>query len=116
MNFFDGTLSEVENEKGKFSSKNLAKGGIRLVSEEKTKGSSIRLGIRPQHLKLDKKGDIQGTVTMIERLGTETVVELATSENIPFRFVSSGSVDLSVGEQAHFDFDPEMAHLFPKKR
>ena len=116
MNFFDGTLSEVENEKGKFSSKNLAKGGIRLVSEEKTKGSSIRLGIRPQHLRLDKKGDIQGTVTMIERLGTETVVELATLENIPFRFVSSGSVDLSVGEQAHFDFDPEMAHLFPKKR
>ena len=115
MNFFDGTLSEVENEKGKFSSKNLEKGGIRLVSEEKTKGSSIRLGIRPQHLKLDKKGDIQGTVTMIERLGTETVVELATYEKIPFRFVSSGSVDLSVGQQAHFNFDPEMAHLFPKK-
>ncbi len=43
------------------------------------------------------------------------VVELATLENIPFRFVSSGSVDLSVGEQAHFNFDPEMAHLFPKK-
>jgi multiple sugar transport system ATP-binding protein len=115
MNFFDGTLSEVENEKGKFSSKNLEKGGIRLVSEEKTKGSSIRLGIRPQHLKLDKKGDIQGTVTMIERLGTETVVELATYEKIPFRFVSSGSVDLSVGQQAHFNFDPGMAHLFPKK-
>ena len=105
----------LQIEKGKFSSKNLVKGGIRLVSEEKTKGSSIRLGIRPQHLKLDKNGDIQGTVTMIERLGTETVVELATLENIPFRFVSSGSVDLSVGEQAHFNFDPEMAHLFPKK-
>ena len=57
----------LQIEKGKFSSKNLVKGEIRLVSEEKTKGSSIRLGIRPQHLKLDKKGDIQVTDTIIER-------------------------------------------------
>ena len=49
---------------------------------------------------------------MIERLGTETVVELETLENHPFRFVSSRSVDLEVGEQAHFNFEPEMAHLF----
>lgn len=96
----------LQIEKGEFSSKNLAKGGIRLVSEEKTKGSSIRLGIRPQHLKLYKKGNIQGTVTLIKRLGTETVEELATLENISFPFIYSGSVDLSVGEQAYFNFDP----------
>ena len=111
MNFFDGTLADIKNEKGKFQSKTLEKGGIRLVSK-KTRGSSIRLGIRPQHLKLDKKGPIEGTVTMIERLGTETVVELLTLENLPFRFVSSGVVNLSVGECVGFNFDQEMAHLF----
>ena len=111
MNFFDGKLIEIKNEKGKFQSKTLEKGGIRLVTK-KTRGASIRLGIRPQHLRLDKKGPIEGKVTMVERLGTETVVELITLENLPFRFVSSEVVNLSVGERAGFNFDQEMAHLF----
>ena len=111
MNFFDGKLVEIKNEKGKFQSKALEKGGIRLVAK-KVRGDSVRLGIRPQHLKLDKKGLIEGTVTMVERLGTETVVELLTLENLPFRFVSSNVVNLSVGERAGFNFDKEMAHLF----
>jgi len=111
MNFFDGKLIEIKNEKGKFQSKTLEKGGIRLVTK-KARGDSIRLGIRPQHLRLDKKGPIEGKVTMVERLGTETVVELLTLENLPFRFVSSEVVNLSVGERAGFNFDQEMAHLF----
>ena len=49
---------------------------------------------------------------MIERLGTETVVELATVGKFPFRYVASGSVNLSIGDSANFNFDPEMAHLF----
>ena len=111
MNFFDGKLIEIKNQKGKFQSKTLEKGGIRLVTK-KARGDSIRLGIRPQHLKLDKNGPIEGTVTMVERLGTETVVELLTLENLPFRFVSSEVVNLSVGERAGFNFKQEMAHLF----
>ena len=111
MNFFDGKLIEIKNEKGKFQSKTLEKGGIRLVTK-KARGDTIRLGIRPQHLRLDKKGPIEGKVTMVERLGTETVVELITLENLPFRFVSSEVVNLSVGERAGFNFDQEMAHLF----
>ena len=111
MNFFDGKLTEIKNEKGKFQSKTLEKGDIRLVTK-KARGDSIRLGIRPQHLRLDKKGPIEGKVTMVERLGTETVVELLTLENLPFRFVSSEVVNLSVGERAGFNFDQEMAHLF----
>ena len=111
MNFFDGKLIEIKNQKGKFQSKTVEKGGIRLVTK-KARGDSIRLGIRPQHLKLDKNGPIEGTVTMVERLGTETVVELLTLENLPFRFVSSEVVNLSVGERAGFNFKQEMAHLF----
>ena len=112
MNFFDGTLSGVQSKKGKFYSKTLEKGEIRLVSPEKVSGAPIRLGIRPQHLKLDKAGPIEGTVTMVERLGTETVVELITLEKLPFRFVSSEALNLSVGESARFNFNSEMAHLF----
>jgi len=112
MNFFDGILAKITNGLGDFQSELLKKTGLRLVSSSKTKGDSVRLGIRPQHLKLDKKGPIGGVVTMIERLGTETVVELRTLESIPFRFVSSDILNLSIGDRAHFNFKPEMAHLF----
>jgi len=112
MNFFDGILSDIQNEKGKFNSEVFEKGEIRLVSSAKSNGASIRLGIRPQHLTLDEKGPIGGTVTMVERLGTETVVELATFENLPFRYVSSELVSLAVGDSACFNFEPKMAHLF----
>ena len=112
MNFFDGILSEKIGGKGKFSNDLFEKVGIRLVYLTKNKGGNIRLGIRPQHLKLAKKGPIKGIISMIERLGTETVVELSSPDNTPFRFVSSETFDLSVGDTCFFDFKPELAHLF----
>ena len=112
MNFFDGILSEIKGEKGKFSGKLFEKVGIRIVYLEKNRGENVRLGIRPQHLKLAKRGPINGMVSMIERLGTETVVELSSPDNTPFRFVSSENLDLFVGENCSFDFKPEFAHLF----
>jgi hypothetical protein len=49
---------------------------------------------------------------MIERLGTETVVELISLESLPFRFVSSDTLDVTVGESVRFNFDSKLAHLF----
>ena len=112
MNFFEGSLTGSHGGFGKFSNENFEKSDIRLVSTEKEKGAPVRLGIRPHHLELSTSGIIQGTVTMIERLGTETVVELATVGKFPFRYVASGSVNLSIGDSANFNFDPEIAHLF----
>ncbi len=112
MNFFEGELSDVQKGRGKFSSEGLEQENIRLVSTEKIKGNAVKLGIRPQHLQLNDLGKIKGKVTMIERLGTETVVELSSLNNFPFRFISSESVDLAIGDNASFSFDAEMAHLF----
>ena len=64
-----------------------------IVYLEKNKGENIRLGIRPQHLKLAKRGPIKGIISMIERLGTETVIELSSPDKTPFRFVSSEVLD-----------------------
>ena len=83
-----------------------------MVSSEKSNNDSIRLGVRPQHLKLTKSGPIHGTITMIERLGTETVVELISKDKTPFRFVTPDTFKMSVDEVAQFDFDTKQAHLF----
>lgn len=112
MNFFDGVLGTVEGAQGAFAGQELDKGGIRLVSTEKTAGATVKLGVRPQHLVLDPKGPLSGHITLIERLGTETVVELVSKEESVFRFVSTQPFDLNIGDEATFDFDAAKAHLF----
>jgi len=114
MNFFDakitktaagGNTAHVEAFGAKF-------GPIRLVSTDKAVGDSVRMGVRPQHLTLNPKGKLKGTITLVERLGTETVVELVTADDVPFRFATPETVDLNLGDKVAFNFDVALAHLF----
>ena len=116
MNFFEGVLAEVigyeGDSQGVFEGDDLNVAGIRLVSTNKNRGDATRLGIRPQHLVLQDNGVLQGTVTLVERLGTETVVELVTGSQKSFHFASPESLDITIGQQVSFSFDPARAFLF----
>ena len=102
MNFFDGRLTAATAGAADFSGDGIDIKGVRLVSGEKAKGHEARLGIRPQHLVLDAKGPLTGKVTLVERLGTETIVELLTARKSVFRFASAETVDLQAGQEARF--------------
>ena len=82
------------------------------MSGGKDAGQQARLGIRPQHMVLDAMGQLHGTVTLVERLGTETVLELVSRENTPFRFATPDNLDIVAGDEVRFSFDPKQAHLF----
>ena len=114
MNFFDGILGEIntENGSGHFEGEGLNIAGVRLVSRDKTRGDKMRLGIRPQHLVLNEKGQLTGTITLIERLGTETVVELVTDAGTLFRYATPEASEFATGDRAHFSFDASRGHLF----
>ena len=114
MNFFDGKVTKlaVGGAKAGFSGDGLDVSGVRLVSSCKAAGDTARLGIRPQHLELDTEGKLVGRVTLVERLGTETIVELMSGNETLFRFASDEATDLAVGDKARFNFDPARAHLF----
>ncbi len=112
MNFFKGVLAgNAGGGKGHFEGEEITADGVRLVND-KAIGAEVRLGIRPQHMMLDPDGQLKGTVTLVERLGTETVVELVTSTQTLFRFAAPESLDIVAGQQAAFAFDPSRAHLF----
>ena len=114
MNFFDGVLTGSENAMGQFEGEGIAIGGVRLVAEDKQPGAAARLGIRPQHMQLDPNGQLRGTVTLVERLGTETVVELVTDtiSKTSFRFATPETADIVNGQQVAFSVDASRAHLF----
>lgn len=112
MNFFDGVLSQTTGDQGHFKGEGIDIDGVKLVSTTKEAGAEIRLGIRPQHLILDPTGPLKGTVTLVEQLGTESVLELVTEKGTPFRFASPDKVAVSAGQQTSFRFDAHLAHLF----
>ena len=114
MNFFDGELGRLTEDgtKAHFTSDFGNFGDMRLVAQDKSKGAKARLGIRPQHLRMHENGKIEGTVTLVERLGTETVAELVTPQGGQFRVATPEQLALEKGDTAKFTFKLEDAHLF----
>lgn len=111
MNFFDGVFTTGAGEV-QFEGEGLNAKGFRVVSADKATGDQAKLGIRPQHLVLDPAGQLKGTATLVERLGTETVVELVTRQQTSFRFASPETLDIVNGQDVSFAFDPAAAHVF----
>ena len=114
MNFFEGTLADIATDQltADFQGANFKTKGIRLVSTDKVIGDNVRIGIRPQHLHINPNGTIDGTVTIIERLGTETIIELNATDGTLFRFASSEGSNLEVRQTVKFGFETGKAHLF----
>ena len=115
MNFFDGIIVAKNGSAGiaDFKGEGIEIKNIKLVSQKKEKSETVRLGIRPQHLKIDPKGIIHGKVMLIEKLGVETIVELVTkTEKTPFRFATQEMLDLTIGQEVTFSFDSSEVKLF----
>lgn len=108
MNFFDGQLVGAAD----FQGNDVSAQGARLVSTDKSASDSVKLGVRPQHLVIDEQGVLEGNVTLVERLGTETILELLTPGGTLFRFASAESLDVEVGQDLRFSFDAAQAHIF----
>ena len=108
MNFFDGQLVGAAD----FQGNDVSAQGARLVSTDKSSGDSVKLGVRPQHLVIDEQGVLEGNVTLVERLGTETILELLTPGGTLFRFASAESLEVEVGQDLRFSFDAAQAHIF----
>jgi len=114
MNFFDGSISKVNaaGTQAKITINGSETKLVRLVSTDKQTGAPARLGIRPQDLQLDPKGMLSGTITLIERLGTETIIEVMSDSQTLFRYACKEAPELATGQQARFSFDAGRAHIF----
>ena len=115
MNFFDGIIVAKNGSAGTadFKGEGIEIKNIKLVSQKKEKSETVRLGVRPQHLKIDPKGIINGKIMLIEKLGVETIVELITKiEKTPFRFATQEMLDLTIGQEVTFSFDSSKVKLF----
>jgi multiple sugar transport system ATP-binding protein len=77
-------------------------------------GEKAILGLRPQYISVaEGPGKIAGTVSLTERLGAETVVEVALATGKPVIAALSRDAVFPIGTAVALEFDPTQAHLFP---
>lgn len=74
-------------------------------------GARVEIGIRPDDLALVEEG-IPARVTVIERLGPQTVIHTRIDGGAALCAVVPGDKVLSVGQSVHFAVAPKEIHIF----
>lgn len=112
MNFLPVTVDAQSDETVIVSGPQLTSATVPRQGRSFEIGQAATFGIRPQFLRLSPDGGLKGMVTMSERLGPETVVELATEDGTKLTAVLAEDAILKTGEQVAFQFDDAQAHVF----
>ena len=78
-------------------------------------GDQVTLGVRPHHLRLlPAGGGVAAEVTLVEALGSETILHARTPDRQSLLAVLSGQHDAAAGETIHLELDPGRLHLFDR--
>ncbi len=110
-----GTPTELyERPKTTFVATFIGSPQMNLLDGEIASGEGAAFyGIRPEHLKITEDGPWQGTVTIAEYLGNETVIHLHTQAG-ELIVRQAGNVRLESGATVHLTPESEHAHLFDR--
>ena len=111
MNFLDGRLEGIGADRvfrcGDFS---VPVGQLRLTEELPEPERRVRLGIRPEHVRIDPEGEA-ARVNLVEPTGHETILVFDYRGNeIVARM--EGDVLIETGETVKLAFRAEKLHLF----
>ncbi|HEY4201817.1 MAG TPA: sn-glycerol-3-phosphate ABC transporter ATP-binding protein UgpC [Devosiaceae bacterium] len=112
MNFLEGTATAVN---AGAISVGLAGGhGVTVAAANGVAmGDKITIGMRPQHMVLGSGGDSIGAkVTLVEELGSETVVHALTADGQKLLAVLQGQQQLKPGEPVGFALGGMTLHAF----
>jgi multiple sugar transport system ATP-binding protein len=116
MNFLKVTVDEIGQDWVQVSSEALA--SVKVPNKGRTfaKGQIATLGVRPQYLTAAPEGQgmLNGKVILTERLGSETVVNLASSDGTTLIAAIAEDAVLVPGDDMAWTFDPALAHAFPE--
>lgn len=116
MNFLTVTVDDIGDDWVQVSSQALASVKVPRKGREFTKGQTATLGIRPQYLTPAAEGEgmLTGKVILTERLGSETVVNLAVADGSKLIAAISEDTVLTADTELSWSFSTAQAHVFPE--
>ena len=115
MNFLPVDVHAVDGQGATVGSDTLAPVRVEAVRDALVAGDRALLGIRPQYLAAcddPAAARLRGTVALIERLGTETVVDVAMPDGSKLIASLAEDAILERGRPIGLSFEPARAHLF----
>jgi multiple sugar transport system ATP-binding protein len=78
-------------------------------------GDTVTLGFRPEHLRPDDQGQIQGEVLVAERLGGETFLYVQIAPELMIVVQADGEIPTRVHDRIGIQINPEHTHLFDRQ-
>ena len=83
------------------------------ISKFKDEHKALTVGIRPEHLKTNMKGQVRVSVQMVEQLGANSLVHgVLEKTNIDFSVSIPGHVTADAGSVMAFDVNRDNIHIF----
>jgi len=112
MNLIKARIKAVDSASVTVTSPDIAELVLPKANVPSEVGDEVTVGIRPHHLTLGGQPDIIGRISLVERLGNETIaaVELGSGQQIIAAL--PGDVTASVGEALHLQAHAGHASLF----
>ena len=115
MNFLPVKVESVDGGMARVASSSVTP--IAVKGRGFSVGDTAWLGVRPQYLNAGTadaaRGQVGGKVSMIERLGTETIVGFETDNGDRVIAAIPEDAEYSIEHPVAFSFDPAVAHLYP---
>ena len=112
MNFIEVTVDGATDDGVRVASPLLASPAIVGQRQGMAPGDRLTLGVRPHALQLDDTGPIGGVVTLVERLGNETIVRVRLDGATEMTAALAGQRDVALDAPVRLGFAPTDAHLF----
>jgi multiple sugar transport system ATP-binding protein len=115
MNFLEVDVKEAGDGRVTVASPALEPVSIPHAVGQFRAGGKAILGVRPQYLhpgQFADRGHVHGRVSLVERLGTETVLNVDVTAGGRIVVALDGDRPFDLGSELLVGFEPERAHLF----
>ncbi|WP_417430024.1 ABC transporter ATP-binding protein [Kiloniella sp.] len=116
MNLFPASVNEKKSQKKSIkiigSNDEFAVDTNQHPSQELQTGNQLQIGIRPEHLVPSDTGQIKGTVTSTEQLGSDTYIYFDSDTTKQAVARINGVASIRPGENIYFAVAHEHYHLF----
>ncbi|CAI8286174.1 MAG: Maltose/maltodextrin import ATP-binding protein MalK [Rhodospirillaceae bacterium] len=111
MNFVSGVVAEGGDKKAKVKLDNGQSDIVVPLARPVQSGETISLGIRPEHTALVDKSPLQGTVTVVERLGSVSFAYVKVGDQT-LTVQAEGSEVIKAGAKVGIDLPAPRLHMF----
>ena len=115
MNFIKSKILSKSSNKTEVDIPDLGKINIPKTSESSYEGDFVQIGIRPEHLLVNKDGDAnwESRVLVVEKLGSGTFLYLEKNGEM-LVVQTDGDSKIKVGDNVKIGFDATRCHIFDK--